>query len=488
VPHSVPLRGVIEGFYGPPWSPDARLDVIEFAAGRGMNAYVYAPKDDAKHRAQWREPYDAAGAAHFHDLAGLCAKVGVRLGWAISPGLDIDYASTADRAALLGKLVPMLEHGVEWIVLALDDIPTQPRLATGQAALAGWLLEVLREHRADATLTLVPTEYVGTRPTPYLATLAAELPAAAQLMWTGPTVCSPTITEADARAWAVAVGGRPPIVWDNFPVNDGPMDRGIHLGPYEGREPGLTDAVAGILLNPMIQAHGSKIALATAVDFLTDPAAYDATGSWERAVAEVGGRRAPALASIAAACADSALRAPEKLEAHHLVTAVSDEFDGPGWMAPLAELKAVLDATRAAAAAWADDPVDPLATELAPWLAQAAIEAQAGLAALRLLQQVRPVASVGPGRVGLAAAPDAELAMMHAFGAAVAWTAARGGDRRVFGPRSRCITRSFSFPTGAPASTWAGASSRTGLRSTGCVASRSSTTVAGPRSRPTPCA
>jgi len=451
VPQPVPLRGVIEGFYGPPWSPGARLDVIEFVADRGMNAYVYAPKSDPKHRERWREPYDVAESAHFDDLAGRCAKVGVRLGWSVSPGLDINYASAADRAALLAKLVPMLDGGVEWIVLALDDIPMRPELAPAQAGLAGWLLDALRSHGPHATLTLVPTEYVGTLPTPYLRTLAAALPPAVDLMWTGPTVCSPTIGAADARARADAVGGRMPIVWDNYPVNDGPMARSLHLGPYTGREPELTDAVAGVLLNPMPQACASKVALATAADFLRDPVGYDPDRSWERAIADVGGRRGAALRSLATACASSALRPPERLEVHGLVTALADEMDGPGWMAPLAALEETFADIRDATAAWADDPSDLLGTELAPWLTQARVEAAAGRAALRLLQQVRPIAAVGPDGHGRAAAPDAESAMLSAFGLAVAWTAARAGDFHVFGPRFVAYPAVVQLADGRPA-------------------------------------
>ena len=47
---SFAVRGVVEGFYGTPWTHDARLEVISFLAARGMNAYAYAPKDDARHR------------------------------------------------------------------------------------------------------------------------------------------------------------------------------------------------------------------------------------------------------------------------------------------------------------------------------------------------------------------------------------------------------------------------------------------------------
>ena len=50
-------RGVIEGFYGPPYVHADRLWLIERLGAWGMNRYVYAPKDDPLHRAEWRSPY-----------------------------------------------------------------------------------------------------------------------------------------------------------------------------------------------------------------------------------------------------------------------------------------------------------------------------------------------------------------------------------------------------------------------------------------------
>ena len=38
------VRGVVEGFYGTPWTHDARIEVMSFLAAHGMNAYAYAPK------------------------------------------------------------------------------------------------------------------------------------------------------------------------------------------------------------------------------------------------------------------------------------------------------------------------------------------------------------------------------------------------------------------------------------------------------------
>jgi signal transduction histidine kinase len=51
------IRGVIEGFYGPPWSHEERLDLIAFCGREGLTTWVHAPKDDPYHRASWREPY-----------------------------------------------------------------------------------------------------------------------------------------------------------------------------------------------------------------------------------------------------------------------------------------------------------------------------------------------------------------------------------------------------------------------------------------------
>jgi hyaluronoglucosaminidase len=435
VPRPVPLRGVIEGFYGPPWSQSARLAVLEFVAERGMNAYVYAPKSDAKHRHRWRDAYDRDELSRFEQLVRHTSSLGTRFGFALSPGLDIDYGDDRDRAALVDKLAPLLDAGVGWIVLALDDIRNRPGLAGDQSELTAWLLDALHTGWPGTHLTLVPTEYAGTRPTPYLRALARALPPAVEVMWTGPTVCSPVIRADDARAWTDALGGRHTILWDNYPVNDTTMERSLHLGPYHGREPELTDGLEGVLCNPMLQARASQVALTTAADFLCAPDRYDPEASWSAALAAVGGSRAAPLRALAAACADGPLLPAEHLEAHALVSAVEADVDGPDWPKPVATLRDHLDAVRDARHAWDDATDDPLGAELEPWLARGAVESEAGLAALRLLQHIRPVARRAGDGHGKAAASDAERAMLHAFAVLFAWSAARRSERVVFGPR-----------------------------------------------------
>ena len=256
------VRGLIEGFYGRPWTWDERIDVARWCADRGMTHYLYAPKDDPKHRKDWRDPYDADDMAGF---ARLIDSGTLDVGFAVSPGLSIDYRDDDDRRALAAKLAPMLDAGVRWVCLALDDIPVRDGLGDDQAALTAWLYEWL-EGRAG--LVLVPTEYVGTRGSAYLDALAGGVPENVPIAWTGTLVVNDRITADEARARADACGGRAPFLWDNYPVNDAIMSDRLFMGPLRGRDPGLLDVCSGYLANPMVQPRCSLLPLASIAAYL----------------------------------------------------------------------------------------------------------------------------------------------------------------------------------------------------------------------------
>ena len=251
------VSGIIEGFYGRPWSWDVRAEVMAWCHARGMGVYLYAPKDDPRHRQHWREPYGREELAGFDALV---AAGTLAVGFAISPGLSMDYASADDRAALGAKVDQLVERGISLVALLLDDIPVRPGLGPDHAELTTWLFDHLAG-RADLILT--PTEYTGTRPTEYLDALAAGTPAEVPIGWTGVTVVCDEITVAQARARAASVGDRPPFVWDNYPVNDGLMSDRLFMGPLRGREPGLAAVCSGYAANPMVQGRASKVALAS---------------------------------------------------------------------------------------------------------------------------------------------------------------------------------------------------------------------------------
>jgi hypothetical protein len=246
-------------------------------------------------------------------------------------------------------------------------------------------------------------------------------------MWTGPTVCSPRISVEDAKGWSSALGGRPPLVWDNFPVNDAMMTGSLHLGPYTGRDADLCEVVGGVLCNPMTQAYASKVPLATAAAFLRDPDGYDAEAAWETAIADAGGARAAPLRTLAHACADSPLHSPRELELARLVA--EEAFDA---------IEPILRAARELPEAFSDGG-DALAAEVAPWAHAARIEAEAGLAALRLVKLVR-----SPD-------PDAERAMHFVFVLLYSWGSARTNKQVTFGPRFALYTPVVQLPDGRPA-------------------------------------
>ena len=133
---------------------------------------MYAPKDDPKHRESWRELYDHEELAGFEAFAGAGDH---RLGFSIAPGLSMAYDDADDRdAARPARSTRWCAAGAALVVLAFDDIPFGggPQ-GEAHARVTTWL----RDHLDDrAELSVVPTEYVGIRPSPYLDALAAGTP------------------------------------------------------------------------------------------------------------------------------------------------------------------------------------------------------------------------------------------------------------------------------------------------------------------------
>ncbi len=144
------------------------------------------------------------------------------------------------------------------------------------------------------------------------------------------------------------------------------------------------------------------------------------------------------------------MRTAETLELAALVARLDDEADGPGWAAAARPVAEVLRAARDLPAAFATDDRG-LAAELAPWAAAAAREADAGLAAIRLLQGSRPVATIDATGDGRAAAPDAEWLVQAVFLLVFTWSGARGNHESVFGPRFAIYPAVVQTATGRPA-------------------------------------
>lgn len=310
-------RGIVEGFFGTPWTQRERLEQLDFAARWKLDTYLYSPKADAYLRARWRDPYPAARLAELHALTGRAADDHVSFVYALSPGPSVCYSSAADTAALVRKFRQVWdEAGVRAFAVPLDDIDIGHWNCARDAAVYGSGRGAVGRAQADllnkvrrtflvgragaAPLLTVPTEYDGTRASTYKSALAGRLDRDVRVMWTGPLVVSPTV-RADQARQAARRYGHPLLLWDNYPVNDYTADR-LLLGPYTGRESTLPGAVSGLLANPMNQATASDPALFSMAAYAWNPGAYRPDGALDAglaALADGDGRALTALRAFA---------------------------------------------------------------------------------------------------------------------------------------------------------------------------------------------
>ena len=281
------LSGVIEGFYGRPWSFEQRASLLPRLHALGLNTYVYAPKDDIKLRTRWREQYDGVETDRLSALVRTCHEAGLRFVYAISPGLDVRYGEPVDLAWLIGKVDRVLSLGARDVALLFDDIPYRLHpedearfqgLASAQAHLAEGLFEHLRQVRPDGLRLVGPTVYCRRHADArsdgwqYLRDLGQRLGDDVDVFWTGDDVVSEHL-DAAAMADVRAALGRRPVLWDNLHADDYDV-RSVYLGPYAGRAADLPAAIRGIVTNPNGALVLNEVPFATFAAFLRAPEGY----------------------------------------------------------------------------------------------------------------------------------------------------------------------------------------------------------------------
>lgn len=280
-------RGVVEGFYGTPWSHEHRLRQLDFYGRHKMNVYIYGPKDDPYHRDHWRDPYPEAEAARIQQLVERAKARGVHFYWAIHPGIDIKWTD-ADRDALVAKLEKMYALGVRAFAVFFDDIWGEGTKADKQAALLNYVDDNFIAKKPDvAPLIMCPTEYNRSWASDkggYLRTLGTQMNKDVEIMWTGNTVVH--CIDKESMDWINQRIDRKGYIWWNFPVSDYVRDR-ILLGPTYGNGLDIADDISGFVSNPMQHAEASKIALYGVADYTWNMRAYDYQKDWDAALAEI---------------------------------------------------------------------------------------------------------------------------------------------------------------------------------------------------------
>ena len=291
-PYKIPV-GVIEGFFGVPWSWEDRASYAEFLFGLGYGFYIYAPKDDRYLRQRWRESWPEATAEQVAALRAIYRAKSVEFGVGLSP-FELHLDDRAGNATeLRAKVLQLNEVGPEILCILFDDMRgNSPDLATQQARTVDEICGV----STASNFLVCPSYYsfdpviekvFGDMPENYLGDLGRMLDPQIDIFWTGPKVCSRRYPEAHL-AEVAALLRRQPFLWDNYPVNDSAtMAPFLHLGPFRDRPASLQRAIAGHAINPMNQAWLSRIPLLSLADSYREGPHYDPDGSFTAACLEL---------------------------------------------------------------------------------------------------------------------------------------------------------------------------------------------------------
>uniref|UniRef100_A0A2K6MQG5 Protein O-GlcNAcase n=1 Tax=Rhinopithecus bieti TaxID=61621 RepID=A0A2K6MQG5_RHIBE len=268
------LCGVVEGER----PPRPTLALIRSVLGRRvvkweLNTYLYAPKDDYKHRMFWREMYSVEEAEQLMTLISAAREYEIEFIYAISPGLDITFSNPKEVSTLKRKLDQVSQFGCRSFALLFDDIDHNmcaadkevfSSFAHAQVSITNEIYQYLGE---PETFLFCPTEYCGTfcypnvSQSPYLRTVGEKLLPGIEVLWTGPKVVSKEIPVESIEEVSKIIK-RAPVIWDNIHANDYDQKR-LFLGPYKGRSTELIPRLKGVLTNPNCEFEANYVAIHT---------------------------------------------------------------------------------------------------------------------------------------------------------------------------------------------------------------------------------
>ncbi|MBQ6704833.1 MAG: beta-N-acetylglucosaminidase domain-containing protein [Opitutales bacterium] len=291
-------RGSVEGYYGRPWTPDARLRQFDFYGKYKINTYIYGPKDDPYHHARWWEPYPKETAELLKKQIQAAHDNHVDFVWAAHVGSIITNPANAQEnmRKLVEKFEIMYDLGVRSFGVFFDDIFTHN--AELQSDVCNYVVEHFLSKKNDVTpLVMCPSQYNrGWSGGDYLDILGNRLHPSIRVMWTGDSVCT-DITEGTVD-WISKRIKREPYIWWNWPVVDY-CASSLLLGRTYGLAKENRDKYSGFVSNPMDKPEASKIALFGVGDYCWNVDAFDSVPSWKYGIKTLFPKYADAMQTLA---------------------------------------------------------------------------------------------------------------------------------------------------------------------------------------------
>ena len=318
-------RGVIEGYYGVPYSAEVTKDLFRFMARYKLNTYMYGAKSDPYHSRYWSEPYPTSITPEqekvgyltqdmMRDITSVARECKVDFIWAIHPGKAFADPENKDIIQrIMGKFESMYELGVRQFGVFVDDVgvPSDTKVlklcADNLAALQNAIDEKWNRPGVSPADTVKPLQYV---PQLYAYSWVDDEKAKAFFETLKPVPEKVDIYITGANVWSVPNNydiakvngwlGKRTSWWWNYLCNDSDVTKLFVADAYTNfrdethifSTSSLEENLAGtnsIIVNPMQQGVLSKIGLFSTADYTWNTAAFNNYRSWEAAVRAVGG-------------------------------------------------------------------------------------------------------------------------------------------------------------------------------------------------------
>lgn len=330
----VQYRGVIEGYYGVPYSMEVTEDLFRFMARYKLNMYMYGAKSDPYHSRYWDKAYPdkisdrdrrfgLLTADMMAQLARTAHQTKVNFIWSIHPGQEFTALGESDvLERIISKFDKMYELGVRQFGVFVDDVgvpyddPSLNICAERLSDLQGMIDRKWNHPGAAPADTVKPLQYV-----PQLYAYSWAKPELARKFWESlrPVPSKVNIYTTGKNVWSVPNStdlallneylGREVSWWWNYPCNDVDVtkifvadtytnfadEKHIH---FDGE---LEDALSlrTLIINPMQQGALSKIPLFSVGDYTWNMAEFDNMESWKSSLhAVLGEENAAALETI----------------------------------------------------------------------------------------------------------------------------------------------------------------------------------------------
>lgn len=313
-------RGVIEGYYGVPYSAEVTKDLFRFMARYKMNSYMYGAKSDPYHSQKWDEAYPDSITVEqkaigyltsdmMRDMVSVSHECKVNFIWAIHPGkafTDPDDNVVIDR--IMSKFDIMYDLGVRQFGVFVDDIGVpndQPTLDLNARRIsevqerieARWNVRGASPADTVKPVNFVPQLYAhgwadAEKRARFFNALGKSHPSVivyitGAAVWTVPNSEDLAIVSHDL--------GRNLAWWWNYPCNDNDMTKLFVRDTYanfddekwiddDARLPKALNGASALISNPMQQGEAAKIALFGVGDFSWNNAAFDNESDFKAAV------------------------------------------------------------------------------------------------------------------------------------------------------------------------------------------------------------